>query len=402
MNILVVSFNIPRPGSGASTRNYQLLKALAKHHQVALVAFNDAPEADREEAEALLRALAHTVRVVELPARGAKRFAQAAALVTLRSYRIAANTSPQMQSAINVLCAQQAYDLVLFESVQMAGYQVPAGTSVVIDEHNIEYELLRRAAAQETSLTRRAYNHFEYRLLKPRELARCRQANAVCVTSERERDILAPQLRGTPVVVVPNGVDLEMFQRTPVEQQVPGRIIFTGALTYHPNVQAVLHFAQHCWPRVREQMSAATWDIVGRYPPPEVLRLAEMPGVRITGAVPDVRPYLAQAQVAIAPLLVGSGTRLKILESFATGKAVVSTSLGAEGLQVVPGEHLMLADDPTAFATAVVTLLRNPALRAAYGAAGHALVRARFSWEASGAALLGALACLVEGERMSV
>ena len=193
------------------------------------------------------------------------------------------------------------------------------------------------------------------------------------------------------IEVVPNGVDIDYFQRNGSEQGVDGRIIFTGSMEYYPNVEAVLFFAQKCWPLIRERLPNATWQIVGKNPVIDVRKLAKLPGVTVTGSVADVRPYFTEAMVAIVPLLVGSGTRLKILEAMAMQKAIVSTSLGYEGLSVVPGKHLIAADQPEAFAQAVIELLNNPGKRQALGIASRVLVEAEYGWERCGDQLLRVL-----------
>ena len=162
-----------------------------------------------------------------------------------------------------------------------------------------------------------------------------------------------------------------------------------------PNEQAARFFAEQCWPLIRAARPDATWTIVGANPPASVARLAdEANGIIVTGSVPDTRPYIARAQVAIAPLLVGGGTRLKILEALAMGKAMVSTSLGAEGLDLVADEHLLIADEPSAFAQATLRALDTADLRARLGAAGREAVVRQYSWERSGRALREALALL--------
>src|SRR5262249_19343747 len=220
---------------------------------------------------------------------------------------------------------------------------------------NIEHELLRRSCSYERSSMRRYYNWLEYRLLKPVELARCRRASAISVTSEREQALLRSLVPEVPIEVVPNGVDTASFHPSAThEPEVARRLVFTGTYAYRPNVDAVLSFARECWPRIRACLPDATWDIVGSAPPPNVLALAALPGMRVTGAVPDVRPYLAGAAVAVVPIRFGGGTRLKVLEALAMGKAVVSTSLGCEGLALKSGTHLVVEDDPEAFASEVV------------------------------------------------
>ncbi len=261
---------------------------------------------------------------------------------------------------------------------------------VIVDQHNIEYELLQRTYQRETAWSRKWYNWLESRFLKPIEIERCRQADVVLVTSQREYLLLKNMLPRNVIKVVPNGVDIEIFQQVS-PKETSNQIIFTGAMDYYPNIDAVLFFAEQCWPLIQSQVPGASWQIVGRNPPPEVWKLAQLPGVTVTGSVPDVRPYLAASAVAVAPLRIGSGTRLKILEALAMQKAVVSTSIGCEGLTVEPGKHLMVADQPEAFAQSIMELLHKPAMRAALGSAGRALVEADYGWERCGSQLLHVL-----------
>ncbi|HEU5439930.1 MAG TPA: glycosyltransferase family 4 protein [Ktedonobacterales bacterium] len=400
MNVLVVCSRIPRPTWGAGTRNYALLRALAARHRVALLALVDGDDPDLVARDTShLAGLASPIRLVQVPGGHGKRLRQLAAVARGRSYQLD-ECSPRTAAApLAELLAAEHFDAVLFESALTAGYPVPSGTHVIVDQHNLEYELVRRTFEQERNGPRKWYAALEYRALCSAELERCRRADAVTVTSERERRILAELLPGTPVAVVPNGVDVGAFTPAAPEEEVPGRVVFTGTLGYHPNVQAVLHFARACWPRIRAELPDAEWQVVGSYPPAEVQRLAELPGVTVTGTVPAVQPYLRAASVAVVPLLVGGGTRLKILEALATGKAVVTTAVGCEGLALTPGEHALIEDDPDAFAAAVVALLRDPARRAALGAAGRALVEARYGWERCAEPLLAVLETLGAAER---
>jgi sugar transferase (PEP-CTERM/EpsH1 system associated) len=391
MKILIVSATLPSPRWGASARNFHLLKALARQHAVALLTVINDTEMGALDDLRLLEAFTQHVQTIPLRVQRAKRQRQLLSVARRRSYLLNLFILPEMQAALDAMLARESYDLVLFESVLMAGYRLPAGMKVVIDQHNLEFEILQRTCEQEQPSLRTWYNGQEYRLLKRGELERCRKAALVLVTSERERKVLKGLLPESVVEVVSNGVDLEAFARDSAVQEAPHQIVFTGTMDYHPNTQAALFFAERCWPLVRRQIPDATWQIVGRNPPPEIQRLAHLPGVIVTGEVPDVRPYLASAALAIAPLLIGGGTRLKILEAFAMQKAVVSTSLGCEGIAVEPGKHLVVEDQPEAFAEAIIRLLEHPEQRAAYGAAGRALVETIYSWERCGADLLRAL-----------
>lgn len=409
MKVLMVALHVPAPTIGVSTRNYHLLRALARQHSVSLLVLadehNPANLADAERLASLVR----SVRLVTPPA-ASKRVEQLRYLAQGRSYRVMAATVPAMQAAIDEAFGRECFDAVFFESVLPAGYRLPDGVRVIIDQHNIEYELLRRTAAQEPLGPRKLYNWLESCRLAPIELRRCAAADVVLVTSERERQALHRSLPNSFIEVVPNGVDLEFFSRSTLPQTTHAslsatdttpRIVFTGAMNYFPNVDAVVSFAHTCWPRIREQVPDAKWLIVGKDPLASVQRLAELPGVTVTGAVPDVRPYLGSATLAIAPLLVGGGTRLKILEAFAMGLPVVATRLGCEGLAVVPGQHLLVADTPEDLADAIVRCLTDAGLSARLGAAGQALAEAKYGWDAISAHLLRVLATRVTNEQLN-
>lgn len=395
MNILVVCSGAPRPMYGAGTRNFYLLHALARRHSVSVLALMDRNEKIPFSAGDL-RDVTDSVEIVYQPSSKAKRAHQLASLALGRSHQLTFHSSAAMQTRLDAMLARRRYDAILFEGVQVAGLHVPPDVATMIDEHNIEHELLGRSLEQPSSALRRMYNRAEYRALRRGELERCEQADVVTVCSEREREALQALLPGRRVEVVANGVDVSAFVPAAVDSQVVGRVVFTGTMHYQPNVQGALYFARRCWPRVRAQVPEATWHIVGAGAPPEVAALGDLPGVTVTGWVPQVQPHLAAASVAIAPLLAGGGTRLKILEALAAGKAVVSTPIGSEGIALTPGVHLLHASDPAAFADAVVALLGDPDRRQVLGAAGRALVEAKYSWERVGDGLVSALEMAIQ------
>ncbi|HEX6800053.1 MAG TPA: glycosyltransferase [Ktedonobacterales bacterium] len=382
MKLLIVSAYLPSLSSAAGERNYHFLKALAQQHSVSLLSLVDDATlaAAGDGALAELEELAHPVRLISHKIPGSKRWLQIQTITRGRSYLLNLFALEEVQAALDELFAHGRYDAVLFESVLMADYRLPAGVKTIIDQHNVEHELLQRTYEQEKPGLRKWYNWREYQLVKRAELERCRRADLVVVTSERERLILRDLLPDTAIEVVRTGIDVDAYGGTYGEPEAPHQIVFTGTMNYFPNMDGALYFAQACWPLIREQVPDASWQIVGRNPTPEVQKLAELPGVTVTGAVPDVRPYLAASAVAVAPLRIGSGTRVKILEALAMRKAVVSTTIGYQGLAVESGKHLLIADQPEAFAQAVVELLHDPAERAALGNAGRTLVEDEYSW----------------------
>lgn len=381
MNLLMISAYLPDPKYTAGGRTYYFLKALAQRHTVSLLSLVDSAEENYDVKS--LQNLAYPVQLIPFKSPRFKRWQQLLSIARGRSFLLKSFLLKEMQSALDEMLAGGHYDAVFFENAFVAGYQLPAGMKVIIDQHNIEHELLQLTYEQEKKWLRKWYNWYEYRLVKPAELERCRKADLVLVTSERERLILKQSLPESLIEVVRMGIDVETFDEIDAVQKVPHQIVFTGTMCYYPNTNAVLFFAQHCWPLIREYVPDATWQIVGRNPPPEVVRLGELPGVTVTGSVPDVRPYLTSSAVAIAPLQIGSGTRVKILEAFAMRKAVVSTNIGYQGLTVESGKQLLIADQPEEFARAVVELLHNPPLRSALGDAGRSLVEAEYSWKSA-------------------
>jgi glycosyltransferase involved in cell wall biosynthesis len=204
------------------------------------------------------------------------------------------------------------------------------------------------------------------------------------VTSERELSQVTSIVPGKPVATVPNGVDLSGF--APRGAVPTSGLVFTGLMSYRPNVDAVTYFVREILPLIHRTRPAETFTIVGWGITDEVRALLG-PLVIATSRVPDVRPYLAGAAAVVAPIRMGSGTRLKVLEALAMARPLVSTSLACEGLDVEPGRHLLVADDPARFAEAIIRVLEDRHLADRLGAAGRQLMESRYGWGASTAQL---------------
>src|SRR5579885_3505829 len=248
MKLLMMSACLPRPSWGASTRNYHLLKALTTRHQVTLVALVNSDESVTTSEVAHLTSITPALRVLSRPLSRAKRWQQLRSLVSAKSYFLNLFLLPEVQETLNALFAKEQYDAILYESALIAGYQAPQNVKIIIDQHNIEYELLERTYELEKGTLRKWYSKQENRLLKKGELDRCRHANLVVVTSERERILLQHSLPTTTIAVVSNGVDVEMFRSDGYTQEKSHQIIFTGTMDYYPNNEAVLFFGIviHC------------------------------------------------------------------------------------------------------------------------------------------------------------
>jgi glycosyltransferase involved in cell wall biosynthesis len=258
---------------------------------------------------------------------------------------------------------------------------------VVVDSHEIAYDLGRQIAAGGGTALRRLYGAVNWRKLAREEIAAYAGADGVCACSAGDRAHILRDAPGARVRVIPNAADVERLQPRPGDPAPDGRtVLFFGLLSTVPNVDGIRWFVREIWPRVIAARPDARCQVIGARPPPEVLELAGR-GVEITGLVEDLRPHLAAAAALVVPLRVGGGTRLKIVEGMAMAKAVVSTRLGAAGIEATHGKDIFLADDPAGFADAVVRLLGDPALAAEVGRAGRRLAVEKYAWSTAARAL---------------
>jgi glycosyltransferase involved in cell wall biosynthesis len=263
----------------------------------------------------------------------------------------------------------------------------------VLFTHNVESEIWRRHVETAGTRVKRILLEQQWQRMLRFEKQAVRRFDLVLAVSETDRDTLQRlygPLRG-PVAVVPTGVDTAYFAPVPSAER-PAHLVFTGSMDWLPNEDGVLFFAREILPRIRQRIPDVTVSIVGRDPTPAVVRLAAGRGIEVTGRVEDVRPYMAAGAVYVVPLRVGGGTRLKIFEAMSMGRPVVSTTVGAEGLPVRHGEHVLIADEPQAFADRVVQLLGDAAARHQLGQRARDLVVARYDWSAAALDLERALA----------
>ena len=382
MNILVLTPYIPYPpGFGGSVRIYHLIRQIGRRHDVHLLSFREEiGSGDPRGIEPFCRSVTLIDRRV-----GNKRSRQLMSLFSPRSFQWRFHYSRSMQAALDRLVAERSIDLVLVEFSQMAGFRFPAGVPVVLDEHNVEYDLLDRMAAHEGGAFRRLFNRIEAFKFRREELAAVRRASLTLVTSERDGRLLASHGPGLATEVITNGVDCGRFAR-PDGPRMPDAAVFVGATHYFPNEDGVLFFLLDIHEKIRKMKPGFKFTVVGGNPPPSVT-VHRSRSVEVTGFVEDVRPYMWRASVFVVPLRMGGGTRFKIVEAMAAGVPVVSTRLGAEGIPVTDGRELLLADDPADFADAVLRILSDRDLADSLARAGLELVRRRFDWQVIGDSL---------------
>lgn len=390
LRVLVLDEALPfPPDSGKRLRTWNLLRHLAPRHELTLLAHGESEPAREADARRALEAAGLRVRTVPaLPGRrGLSLYAALLRNCASRwPYSVAKHHTPGYAMAVREEFRTHAYDLVQVEWTPYASHlrlrHAAAPPPALIASHNIEAQIWERRA-QLARGTARWY--FRGQAAKMRRFEAAAFARAQYVTGVSQLDAAAAGRLGAPrVSVVSNGVDLEYFQPRPqLESQT---IAFVGALDWFPNQDAVEFFAEQVLPLVRAVAPSVRFRVVGRRPP-AAWSARVWSGVELVGEVADVRPEMEQAAVMVAPLRVGGGSRIKILEALAMEKPVVATTIGAEGLDLVSGEHLLLADSPQALAASLLDLLRNPRTARELGRRGAALVRGQYSWEQSALAL---------------
>jgi glycosyltransferase involved in cell wall biosynthesis len=294
--------------------------------------------------------------------------------------------SEEMSRALRRLLSSRAFDVLHVDHINMiryAGMGGINGAKTIYDWHNIESSLMRDFSRRAPSPWRRRYAAATARKLENLEGKILEHAFGHFVCSERERDLLRRIAPTACVAVVENGVDCASFTETgDTPENKRDALLFVGLMDYFANVEAITSFARAAWPRLRERFPHLRLVVVGAQPAPAVWELEKLPGVEVTGTVPDIRPYYRDALAAIVPLRTGSGTRLKILEAMAARVPVIATPIGAEGLDATPGRDILMAeaDDAAGWIGHIARLAESPQARRDITGAALDLVQRRYDW----------------------
>ncbi len=386
--------------TGAKLRNYHLARVLAQRAQVTLLAFGNEGGDNALPPESLENFYDQIVAVKRAPGYTPSKILRGALGRTplpLLNY-----TTDAMRQALGNTLNEHAFDIVQVESIHLMAYlsAIRAAHSrplVICDWHNIESELMQRYSERERNFLRQKYARRTARQLSVLEQRASHDFDAHVTVSDRDRQRLLQLNPAAKAFVIENGVDGAQYSDEQIEKaytawhshnasQSP-RMLFVGSMDYHANIGGVVDFAREVWPGLHDSRPELVFTIVGRDPATEVLELRSIAGIEVTGTVDDVRPYYREAIAAIVPLKVGGGSRLKILEAMAAGVPVISTTLGAEGLDVQDGENILLADTNQELAETIITLVESDAQRKQLRSGGRALVSARYEWSGLGAAL---------------
>ena len=395
MKILFLTPYVPYPlNNGGLIRVYHLLVNLAREHEVTAICMEPDNDAQAKGIDILKQhgADIHTVPVANNQKKEFKRLYQLLSLVSSKPYQYKQYHSKAMQTEISRHLKNGDYDLLMVEFSQMGYYKLDTDVPSFVDQHNVEYEIMHRTFQTEKNPLRKLLAYSEWKKYHTQEIENCDKFSACLTSSKRDAEILQQRSPSMNCHVIPNGVDSTFFapksNDTDKSQINKNMVLFTGTISYYPNTEGILWFYQSIWPIIKNKNPDAVFCIAGKSPPPEVQKLAQLDtSVQVTGMVDDMRDYYNMASVVVVPLRVGGGTRLKILEGMSMAKAIVSTSVGAEGIEHSNDENILLRDSPEEFADAVVSLMKNDDARLKIEQGGRKLVESKYDWQAVGSKL---------------
>jgi len=376
--ILLLTPQLPYPAQqGTTLRNFNIIRGLADRHQLALMCY---VAQDENRIDDSLQILSHYCDpIITVPVNKRTNIDRLIDIVTNdmpdMSLRL---QSDEIDGTISSLLAsveeggKGPFEIVQIEGIEMANVistvkRASPDSKIVFDNHNAEYELQRRTFQADLKRIRRwplaAYSLIQARRLKRYEKWACESADHTVAVSNADKDSMNGLAPNICVSVIPNSVDISDYGR---DEDVAGMeydLVFIGKMDYRPNVDAVLWFAKSIWPEILKHRPQTTWAIVGRNPHSRLEKLRDRKGIKITGKVERVQPYLRGGAICIMPLRFGSGTRLKLIEAMASGKAIVSTTIGAEGFGLEDQQELIIADDAEKFMAEILRLLSDSELR---------------------------------------
>ncbi len=389
MRILFISHFIPHPPTGgASLRNYNIVKELSRKNTVHLVTFTQRdrhPTRERiEKSREVLKDFCEEISIVDVPSdfSSLKWYSLLGFnLFSREPYSAWRFWAPQMAQAITDQISRHHFDIVHVDTIALAGYlKYLQGLPAVLNHHNVESTLLLRRAATEKNPATSAYINLQGRKLRRAEQRALGEFDGNISVSELDSQELQALNPAATIRVVPNGTDTDYFK--PIDGvKEDASLVFAGSMAWYPNGDAMILFGEKIWPLIKKEIPDITMNLIGSRAPAEVVKYGENDGhFKVLGFVDDVRPTIARAAVYVVPIRVGGGTRLKILDAMAMGKAIVSHPIGAEGLDVTDGKDIVIAEEPELFAKRVVELVRDERKRRSISHQARKTVVEKYSW----------------------
>jgi glycosyltransferase involved in cell wall biosynthesis len=384
LNVVIVASELPYPPTaGNRIRTLNLALRLAGRHRIAVIAHrND------ESAEATCFLREHGIETIlvdrVIPVKSGPQFylRLAANLASPVPYSVASHNSPALRRAVQFHARRHRIDVWQVEAIVVVDALADLeNCPKVIIAHNVESLIWQRYHEAEADLLKRWYIKQQWGKFERFERRAFAAATRVVAVSADDAKLIRDRFGGRNVDVVENGIDRRSYEGVRPNPD-PRTILFLGGLDWRPNLDAVGLLLDRIFPAVRAAEHSARLCLVGRRPPPALIqKVREVPGVELHADVPDVRPFLAKSGVMVVPLRIGGGSRLKILESMAAGLPVVSTRIGAEGLELVPGEHYIAADDPEGMAEALVASIQDPLPARVMAERSRPFILERYDWD---------------------
>jgi len=383
MKILVLSPIYPIPtDNGAKRRILGFLEYFGPRHEVILAALDGKSGEDAQD---------FPWKSLVIPGDSSKISVILRSFLSQYTYREVKFWEPALQRVIFQLLDEDEFDLVWVNFMNMTryldGFQSGVGRKplLILDQHNVDSGFWETFHSHSANPFIKLFAASEERKAIRRQHSCYPEYDVICSVSEDDRDTTLEFLQGdgSNIWLVPNGIDSNYFAPPPagIKQGKDYKIIFTGSMDAYMNQQAACWFVDFVWPIVRQRFSAASFYVIGRNPTQKVLSLGDVQGVHVTGSVPDVRTWMKDADLAVIPLHLGGGTKLKTLEAMGMGLPIVSTPAGVQGLPITSGEQLLIAENPEGFGAGVCSLLEDRQLAQRLGSNARKLVEASFSWE---------------------
>ncbi len=366
--------------TGGKLRTYNILRHLSARHQLTYVSYYVGTRDEVYERNVLdLFPGTVALHIAASNSRLGRSLDYARRFFSEAPYAVSRFTAPQVRRLISPWISERRFDVAVCDFLASAlNFPQQLDTPTALFQHNVETILWQRRAEQQMRWTDRVISRIEYSKMRRFEPVQVRRFHHVIAVSEADREAMRSMVEASRISVVPTGVDLGQYRYDPKARPSGPLVVFTGSMDWVPNIDGVEFFCKEIWPRVLEDVPEARFRIVGRDPHPRVKQLASN-SVEVTGSVPSIIDHLREAAVFVVPLRIGGGTRIKIYEAMAVGKATVSTTVGAEGLDVRHDRDILLADDPGGFSEAVVSILQQADLRRRLEAAAAATA-ARYDW----------------------
>ena len=372
--------------TGGKIRSLNVLKHLAQWHEVTYLC-NVTEEEQKEQSLDQMRELGvrlHAFPWKETPRDSLKFYLELLWNLVSTSFPFTVNKDfdKRIADMAKSLIKNEQFDLVICDFVQMARNTLHLqGVPKVLFQHNVEAQIYERMAEAETNKLKRFFITTQARRMRKFESLAGSNFDGVIAVSKEDEASFKDRYDWNHTSVISTAVDTNYFTLPTEPNKTPGRIVFVGSMDWLPNIDGVTHFVANIWPTVKAKLPHATLDIVGRNPSQHIKKLEDIEGIRVTGSVPDVRPYVHAAELAIVPIYAGGGTRLKIFEFMAMGTPVLSTTIGAEGLNVNSGEEIAIADIDEEFAEATYQLIQQPEKRQSISEQARQLVETRYATE---------------------